>query len=323
MIKLSIVVPVYNTYKYLDKCLKSLVEQKNVNCEYEIIVVNDGSPDNSEEIILKYKDKYSKLIKYIKKENGGLSSARNEGLKYCEGEYIIFVDSDDYVNDNLISTFIQNNKNYDLFIYGYQEVYENNLNCIENHVKEDILISNINDSSKALSLIVEEKSVRGYAWNKVFKRKIIEDNCLFFDETIKYIEDLPFAINYLSKCNNLYVSSSVLYNYLQREGSLINSSFNINKLTAIDAYKEIANINLNINKNYIYTFYYFLFELNYELSVRIRISGNLEKYKNEYKMLKKNMREYYFKFILKNIKFKYKLKATIKLLFYRIILMRY
>lgn len=323
MIELSIIVPVYNTHKYLDKCLKSLVEQKEVKCRYEIIVVNDGSPDNSEEIILKYKEKYPKIIKYVKKENGGLSSARNEGLKHCQGKYIIFIDSDDYVNENLVSTFMYKNKNYDLFIYGYNEVYENDSKYVENHVEKDILMSNIIESDSAISLIVEDKAVRGYAWNKVFKRKIIMDNNIFFDETIKYIEDLPFVINYLSKCKNIYVSSSILYNYLQREGSLINSNFNINKLTAIEAYEKIAHTISLMNKKYLYTFYYFIFELNYELSVRIRISGDLEKYKKEYKILKKNMKKYYLKFIFKNVRFKYKLKATIKLLFYKIILMRY
>lgn len=322
MIKLSIIVPVYNTYKYLDKCLKTLVEQKNVTCKYEIIVVNDGSPDNSEEIILKYQKKYTNLIKYIKKENGGISSARNEGLKHCKGEYITFVDSDDYVSLDLISTFLNNISNNDLFIYGYNEVYEDSDKCVENIIL-DKNVTMTNDSKYILSMIFENKSVRGYGWNKIFKRKIIEDNKLKFDNTITYIEDLLFTIEYINKCEKVSFSKKLLYNYVQRDGSLINSKFNLKKLSSLKAYERIIDIVSKINKEYLKTIYYFLFELNYELSVRIRISGDLEKYKKEYKMLKKNMRKYYFKFILKNIKLKYKLKSTIKLLFYRIILMRY
>lgn len=322
MIKLSIIVPVYNTYKYLDKCLKSLVEQKNVKCKYEIIVVNDGSPDKSEEIILKYQNKYPKLIKYIKKENGGISSARNEGLKHCKGEYITFVDSDDYVSLNLISTFLNNISNNDLFIYGYNEVNEDGNKCVENIIL-DKNATMTNDSKYILSMIFENKSVRGYGWNKIFKRKIIEENKLKFDNSITYVEDLLFTIEYINKCEKVLFSKEQLYNYVQRDGSLINSKFNLKKLSSLKAYKKIADIISSINKKYLPTIYYFLFELNYELSVRIRISGDLEKYKEEYIMLKKNMREYYFKFILKNVKFKYKIKATIKLLFYRIILMRY
>ena len=93
--KVSVIVPVYNTYDYLNKCLDSLVNQSFK--DYEIIIVNDGSTDDSEKIIKKYQKKYSN-IKYYYKENGGLSSARNYGIKYANGDYIAFVDSDDYVD---------------------------------------------------------------------------------------------------------------------------------------------------------------------------------------------------------------------------------
>ena len=100
MIKVSVIVPVYNTEKYLAKCLDSLVNQTLK--DIEIIVVNDGTKDNSEKIINKYLKKYSK-IRYYKKENGGLSSARNYGIELANGEYVGFVDSDDYVKDGMFS----------------------------------------------------------------------------------------------------------------------------------------------------------------------------------------------------------------------------
>lgn len=322
MIKLSIIVPVYNTYKYLDRCLNSLVCQKNVKCDYEIIVVNDGTPDNSEEIILKYKKKYYNIIKYVKKENGGLASARNVGVKKAAGEYILFVDSDDFVDENLIETFLENNKNYDLFIYGYREIFECNSEKNENHVKKDIVISN-NSFVNIMPYVIENKAIRGYAWNKFFKRSIIKNNNLYFDESIKYIEDLPFLVNYLCKAKKIYISSAILYNYMQRVGSLINSGFNPNKLTAIKGYKNIENIIFKNYKEYVYTFYYFFFELYYEISIKIKISNEFNKYMCEYKKTKNEMRRYFLKFILRNVNLKYKIKATIKLLFYNFLVMRY
>lgn len=99
MIKYSFIVPVYNTEKYLKKCLDSLVNQTFDN--FEIIIVNDGSIDKSSEIIKKYKEKYSN-IKSIEQKNQGLSMARNNGVKKASGDYLIFVDSDDYIETNLL-----------------------------------------------------------------------------------------------------------------------------------------------------------------------------------------------------------------------------
>lgn len=96
MPKISIIVPVYNTEKYLKKCLDSLINQTFK--DIEIVIINDGSTDNSEKIIKEYEQKYSDKIKSYKKENGGLSSARNYGISKANGEYIAFVDSDDYVD---------------------------------------------------------------------------------------------------------------------------------------------------------------------------------------------------------------------------------
>ena len=100
MTKISVIVPVYNVEELLPKCLDSLVNQ--TFDDYEVIVVNDGSPDNSQKIIDDYYKKYPNIIKPLKKENGGLSSARNYGLKYATGEYVLYVDSDDYVSSDIL-----------------------------------------------------------------------------------------------------------------------------------------------------------------------------------------------------------------------------
>ena len=122
MIKYSIIVPVYNVEKYLGKCLNSLVNQKNDN--YEIIIVNDGSTDNSQKIIDVYEKKYPKLIKSFEKENGGLSSARNYGIDNSNGKYLLFVDSDDYVSDNYLEVLDDsvNINNPDILVFNYNVV---------------------------------------------------------------------------------------------------------------------------------------------------------------------------------------------------------
>ena len=122
MVKVSVIVPVYNVYDYLGKCLDSLVNQTLK--DIEIIVVNDGSPDNSEEIIDIYKKKY-KCIKAYKKENGGLSDARNYGIKRAQGEYIAFIDSDDYVDTQMLEKMYQKAKkdNLDIVVCDVYNVY--------------------------------------------------------------------------------------------------------------------------------------------------------------------------------------------------------
>ena len=105
MIKYSFVVPVYNTSKYLKKCLDSLVKQTFK--DFEVIIVNDGSTDKSKDIILKYESKYGSIIE-INHDNQGLSMARNNGVKKASGKYIIFIDSDDYVLDHFVETLVRN-----------------------------------------------------------------------------------------------------------------------------------------------------------------------------------------------------------------------
>ena len=112
MKKLSVIVPVYNVEKYIDKCLNSLVNQ-GID-DYEIIVINDGTKDNSQEIIDKYVDKYPNLVKSYIKENGGLSDARNYGVARASGEYITFIESDDYIEPDTYKNMLDIANRYNL-----------------------------------------------------------------------------------------------------------------------------------------------------------------------------------------------------------------
>ena len=123
--KLSIVVPIYNVEKQLIRCIESLLKQQTEKLETEIILVNDGSTDNSGSIARKYAESNTNVI-YIEKKNGGLSDARNVGVKHCNGDYIAFVDSDDYVSDNLYMNLMQYmQEDYDMVKFKIAKVQEN------------------------------------------------------------------------------------------------------------------------------------------------------------------------------------------------------
>ena len=162
MTKVSIIVPVYNTYNYLNKCLESLVNQ--TLSDIEIIVVNDGSPDDSEGIIKEYANKYSS-IKYYKKKNGGLSSARNFGIKRATGEYIGFVDSDDYVDVTMYEKLYNQaiSTNSDIVCCQLTYLYPNNKTILHHYKDLNMFSKSVRESPKILN------QVKSYACNKLYK----------------------------------------------------------------------------------------------------------------------------------------------------------
>ena len=316
---ISIIVPIYNTYEYLEKCISSIINQKNHNLKYEIILVNDGSPDNSYKICEKFQKEYKKIIKYIYKENGGVSSARNEGLNHANSKYLLFIDSDDYLEDNLFHEFEKNNDNFDLFVYNFNKVFNTHSKIYIPFIYGKMNYDNF------LHLLFEDDSVRGYTWNKFYKKEIVIKNNLLFDEKINYIEDLLFSFDYLQciklKKENIFVSKKRMYNYIQRDNSLINSSFNKNKLSAIKVYEKIYDLIKKDKKSYSQTIKYFMFELQYELSVRIKINKNNNEFISSYFELKKGMKNEFWNLLFSNIKLKYKRNVFIKLVFFNVLVL--
>ena len=211
MIKVSVIVPVYNVEKYLDRCLDSLVNQTLK--EIEVIIVNDGSPDNSQKIIDKYAKKY-KNIKAYKKENGGLSDARNYGIKKANGKYIAFVDSDDYVSTNMYELMYNKamQANFDMVVCNINYVYENNNKIMKaySNIKEDGT-----DIKNAMINIYPA------AWNKIFKKELF-NNGIEFKKGV-WFEDVEFIYRMLPRVKNIGVVNEHLNWYLQREGSITSS----------------------------------------------------------------------------------------------------
>ena len=219
MYDISVIVPVYNTEKYLKKCLDSLVNQTMDNIE--IIVVNDGSIDHSEEIIKSYIKDYPNKLKYYKKENGGLSSARNYGVKYATGNYITFVDSDDYLDKNLyesLKEYIQ--KDIDLIkfkaIKKYESGKEENFN---GPVFEE------KNGQEAFNELCFKDKLLEPAWLYLYKRDFWNINKFQYTENT-YHED--FGLTPLVICSAKSVSSVDIYGYyyIQRENSLVTDKTN-------------------------------------------------------------------------------------------------
>lgn len=181
--KVSVIVPVYNTEKYLKNCIDSLLKQNFE--DYEIIVINDLSPGNAEEIIKSYNDK---KIVYIKnKTNKGIGYNRNLGIKKAKGEYVCFIDSDDYVREDFISKMYNYSKenNLDLCVCDYVNVDEEG-NKLKEFNLSDFCITNYEENNKILC------EINLAPWNKLYKKDMLVKNKIEFSETLKY-EDLSFV----------------------------------------------------------------------------------------------------------------------------------
>lgn len=204
MSKVSIIIPVYNVEKYLDKCLKSVLNQTYKNIE--IIVINDGSTDNSLKICKKYKDK---RIVLIDKENGGVSSARNKGLQLASGKYITFVDSDYWLEldaiENMVSFIEKENADLVRFCYQTADVRQNSVSEAENkYIGSEIA----RFTEKLIS-----GEMPGYLHILMVKREVIKD--IKFKTDLPLAEDLIFVLELLKNVNSISMSNVITYNYLE------------------------------------------------------------------------------------------------------------
>lgn len=213
MIKISVVMPVYNKELYLEKTLQSILNQTYKN--FEIIIVNDGSTDNTKQICDEYAKKDSRISVYHI-ENGGVSNARNIGLKYVTGEYIQFIDGDDCINQGIFEKYISilESKNYDILFSSYNKVDHlgNLLDRVDigydgEYKKEEILLD-----------FAEQQIKTGYygcVSNKLLKKDIIRKNRLIFNTTISVAEDLDFFLDVYKYSSDYFFINMESFNYLQ------------------------------------------------------------------------------------------------------------
>jgi glycosyltransferase involved in cell wall biosynthesis len=273
----SIIVPVYKVEDYIDKCITSILSQTFV--DIEIILVDDGSPDNCGQIADLYAEKDSR-IKVIHKENGGLSSARNAGIKIATGEYIGFVDSDDWVEPNMVEVMYKAGKqaDADIVISNYRRIYSDKIE--DNYLKLKSETIDLKDMGlKEYIFKYFFPYIHGHeAWNKLFKRKIIEKNQLKFEKNADiFSEDMLFNLYVLCHINNICSVDVTLYNYLQRENSIMNSPRPnlINQYcTLFERFKIHANVaeKLELLKPILPLFYYDLLLTAINVTVKSGVS---------------------------------------------------
>lgn len=201
---ISVIIPVYNREKYISKCLDSVLD--SIYSDFEIIIVNDGSSDKSLQICKKYETK-DKRIKVINQSNHGVSYARNVGLKYAKGEWVIFIDSDDTISNEFFSDLEKEEyEKYDVIFWGDDENYD--FNC------KDVICDLVTGNNKIFL---------SSPWSKVYKRKLLINNNIKFNNNLKIGEDLLFNLEVVIKSKNLkYIHKKVYYTTVS-DNSLMHS----------------------------------------------------------------------------------------------------
>ena len=219
-IKLSIIVPVYNVENYLCKCIDSILHQDLSSEEYEIILVDDGSPDCCGEICDEYATRYSN-IRVVHRENGGLSAARNSGIDEAKGEYVQFVDPDDYLEPNVLNTLVDKmgNDNLDILRFNYQNVNERYEVFEPNKVSKPF-VDYRDEVCDGLTFLTERLGFGCYAVQFMIRRELLED-CRFKEGI--YFEDTEWTPRILIKSKRVTSIGLMVYNYLIRSGSITQS----------------------------------------------------------------------------------------------------
>lgn len=308
MCEISIILPIYNNEKYLERCVLSIVNQTYKNIE--IILIDDGSTDKSRNIC----DKYSSIdsrIRVIHKTNAGVSSARNCGIDIANGKYLMFVDSDDYIEENMCEILYKNilENNIDICACFFKYRFSNKI-ITEDYTKyKDSFECKTYNGKDFLELLYKGNFANGLvvsSWNKIYKKELFEK--LRFKEGIINEDDHICAYLYDENINIKLIPDS-LYIYFQAENSITRSSFSEKRLIFIDILEDRANI--FGNKKYEYLYFNTLKLLcnmciEYYFKIKcIDFNYNFSKYKKIYnKSYKKSLTN-------KNLKFKDKIRMGI------------
>ena len=236
--KLSIILPVYNVDQYIEKCIRSIECQDLPTNEYEIIAVNDGSLDNSVQIIEKLQNEFSN-IQLINKNNGGLSSARNYGLRFAKGKYIWFIDSDDYIETNILQHLLDKikNDNLDLLVFNIFDIWKD---------KEQ---QGFSTNQQPTHIISGEEYIKSYyigisAWCFIVRKNILTSNNITFTEGIIH-EDFEFTLRLYEHIKRMTFTPIRVYNYVHRNGSITTTKTHEQILKSIHSWQTIISQETN------------------------------------------------------------------------------
>ena len=226
---ISVIIPVYKVEKYIDKCIESLVHQTYDN--YEIILVDDGSPDNCGAICDQYSKDYP-YISVIHQGNSGQAAARNNAVKTAHGEYIAFIDSDDYVEPDYLEYLMTLLQNYhaDAAIGGFEYLYEGAEPKINGAEFRETPV--LMDANTALKRMNYTQGFGAAVWSKLFRKELI---CAHPFPEGQIYEDLAVMYRIIGDCNRVVLGSRCIYHWIQRQGSTMRMSFDERQMAALDA----------------------------------------------------------------------------------------
>lgn len=245
MKEISVIVPVYNVEKYLEKCVDSILSQTFK--DFEVILVDDGSKDRCGIICDKY-ESLDNRVKVIHKTNGGLSSARNSGLEIASGEYVAFVDSDDWIDKSMYKELYNEAKkhNADIVQCKFIKAKDENVSIYNNESNEAEVIRNL----EALCNLYNEKCIETVVtWNKLYRRYLFND--IVFPNG-KIHEDQFTTYKLLYKANKVVLVDKELYYYRQTPNSIMNSDFNMSRLDFLEALDQRMEFFKKINNEFLY-----------------------------------------------------------------------
>ena len=218
--KLSYIVPVYKVEEYLNECIDSILAQSMD--DYEIILVNDGSPDNCPAICVGYEVRYPDRIRVVHKKNGGLASARNAGLRVAKGDYIFFIDSDDFLKEDRVKDL------YEAAVRFDADVLQTSYFVLNTHTNEETMVRTTFETDRVLThtdmereiCYVSSKMRVTYVWRNLYKRKFLRENNIMFEEGLLMVEDGPFNMEAYSKAERFVAVDIPVLCYRLRQGSL-------------------------------------------------------------------------------------------------------
>lgn len=215
---ISIIIPVYNVEEFLGKCLDSVQNQQFK--EFEVIIINDGSTDNSEKTIQKFLKNFDKCV-YINQKNQGPSAARNAGIEKSSGKYLVFLDSDDFIEPNFLSVLYKEitTSDADIVCCNFNFFYP------KTNTKVFVPIGSIPgdyNNLQALKKLILDIGTRFYAWNKIYKRSLFDENKIKFPNM--YFEDIATIPKLFYFAKKIKIISAVLYNYTVRETSIVGNA---------------------------------------------------------------------------------------------------
>lgn len=266
-IEVSLIIPVYNVESYLRQCLDSVINQSFK--DIEIILVNDCSSDNSLQIIKEYQQKDERIIVIDLQENKGQANARNEGLKIAKGNYIAFIDSDDWVTTDYIETLYKTIKenNADLAIANISTY--NNITGETKHIKFSQIIYNNLLNTKNIKAIILKQRMIWSSCSKIYKKDFIVSNNIFFKQTL--MEDILFNYEIILKSDNIIITDKNLYYYRIKRSFSTMENKGDRIYSCMEVFKNIKQMLLNNNqfekyKNSFYSYGYLCFAAEIEVS---------------------------------------------------------